>query len=489
MGVETEDVRYGRARLTVARSGSLLADDELGRALERHERGDAPAEEVAWAYVRTRTVDHSPSFAWKEARLGPLIELVTGVSDSPKLEAKTPAELITALTAERRRERGPEAPAEAEPSATPASATAPPVASEKPKPPPAPPKRRFGFLPRTWPARVALGLGVVLLVAMILGIRYYLNEVPDQLADDYRDDAQPATEKITDAMDRAFAAYDTYLDDSTLPRSQIQNADGIEEIKRRFLPLYDDTEEALDTGEKAIENAHKVIKKQRAEFDDVPSSPFLGEKAPVVEAEETIELSERYVIQAEKFLRNFERFIRFDRRALALRREEIEKLGGEQLSADASIEEVKASLNEDLVEAKQNLSGYQELEPHPDQEKLHDVQTELSAIAVDYLEDILAAYNALSIPQLRAADDEYIAEFRPLRDQESYFLALFASDSSLQKQSRAVERLGNRLEEHVAGLGTGDGEIVRPDRYRPPPPPAPRKPEGGSGGDEGQSQA
>lgn len=347
------------------------------------------------------------------------------------------------------------------------------------------------FLPKRTLWRVLLGVGLLLLVAAFFGVRYYLNDVPDQLADDYRKKALPATEKVTDALDRTFTAYDSYLDDSTLPRSETRNADEIAEIKRRFIPLYDDTEQALEFSARAIRDARRVLKKQRKEFRGVPSAPLLGDKDPVVEAKEAVGMSKNYLVQSERFLRNFDKFVRFEEEALALRREELEGLGGEELSPDASIEAVKASLTEDLAEAQKSREGYLDIKPHPDQEKLYDVYAELSTLGVDYLEDLLEAYENLSITQLRAADDEYLDAYKPLEDQASYLIGVFATNSSLQKQSRKLGRLGDDLEKTMAGLGTGDGELIRPDRARGPAPPLPRKP--GTGGedavDEGESRS
>jgi len=150
---------------------------------------------------------------------------------------------------------------------------------------------------------------------------------------------------------------------------------------------------------------------------------------------------------------------------------------------------VKASLSSDLAKAKESREGYLDIDPHPDQAKLYDVYIEESTIAVDYLEDLLQAYNDLSLPAIRAADDEYLDASKPLRDQGSYLIGVFASKSSLQKQSRKLGGLGDDLEKRVTGLGTGDGNIVRPDRFRKPVPPLPRPPNGGEGSrGDGQSQ-
>jgi hypothetical protein len=55
----------------------------LSKRVAAFRNGDATAEEVAWAFVRARIENHSPTFSWKKAELGRLIGLVTECSESP----------------------------------------------------------------------------------------------------------------------------------------------------------------------------------------------------------------------------------------------------------------------------------------------------------------------------------------------------------------------------------------------------------------------
>ena len=61
-------VRHGRARLTISRSGEM-SEGDLGPAIKRYEKGEIDAEDLAWAFVRTRVVRHTPSFNWDGANL------------------------------------------------------------------------------------------------------------------------------------------------------------------------------------------------------------------------------------------------------------------------------------------------------------------------------------------------------------------------------------------------------------------------------------
>jgi hypothetical protein len=91
--------RYGRAMLTILRSGGLglFGDQRLGQELAAFRTGKVSAEDVAWAFVRSRVESHSASFHFKDAELERLIGLVTYCSKSPHFKAKTAEELADEL--------------------------------------------------------------------------------------------------------------------------------------------------------------------------------------------------------------------------------------------------------------------------------------------------------------------------------------------------------------------------------------------------------
>lgn len=89
-------VRYGRARLTVARCGGLT-DGKLGAAIERFEQAQLDAEGLAWAFVSDRVVDHTPSFSWEGADLALLLDRIVAVSTDPKFHGSSIDEVAEAL--------------------------------------------------------------------------------------------------------------------------------------------------------------------------------------------------------------------------------------------------------------------------------------------------------------------------------------------------------------------------------------------------------
>jgi hypothetical protein len=97
-------IRYGRATLTVERTDGVLMT-VLSDLLAAYRKEEVSAEEVAWAFIKERVVEHSPTFRWEDTNLLKLLPRVTAVSLEPEIKAQTPEELIPELEALEAEER------------------------------------------------------------------------------------------------------------------------------------------------------------------------------------------------------------------------------------------------------------------------------------------------------------------------------------------------------------------------------------------------
>lgn len=97
-------VRYGRATLTVERSDGVLMT-ALSDLLRAHQKGEVSAEEVAWAFIKERTIKHSPTFSWEDIDLLKLLPRVTAATREPEIKAKSPEDLVPELEAFEAKER------------------------------------------------------------------------------------------------------------------------------------------------------------------------------------------------------------------------------------------------------------------------------------------------------------------------------------------------------------------------------------------------
>ncbi|GIK83207.1 MAG: hypothetical protein BroJett024_43120 [Alphaproteobacteria bacterium] len=84
--VRTTRFRYGRATLTIARSGNFLGG-KLRSDIDAFERDELSAPELCAALVRDRIRRYWPSFSFDEADPLRLLALVT---ESPKTPSSTP---------------------------------------------------------------------------------------------------------------------------------------------------------------------------------------------------------------------------------------------------------------------------------------------------------------------------------------------------------------------------------------------------------------
>ncbi len=98
-------VRYGRANLTIQKTGAVRFLTTIAEALSAQQRGEIDDQEVAWIFIKSRVTAHTPSFDWNRADLSKLLPLVTGVALEPEIKAKTPKELVPELEEITKREQ------------------------------------------------------------------------------------------------------------------------------------------------------------------------------------------------------------------------------------------------------------------------------------------------------------------------------------------------------------------------------------------------
>lgn len=103
-GARQEKVRYGRATLTVQCAVSVGLT-QTGEALSDYRGQQATAESVAWTFLKSQTVEHSPTFDWKRVDLAILLPRVTAAMRKPRMKARTADALISELEAVEARER------------------------------------------------------------------------------------------------------------------------------------------------------------------------------------------------------------------------------------------------------------------------------------------------------------------------------------------------------------------------------------------------
>ncbi len=336
--------------------------------------------------------------------------------------------------------------------------------------------------------RLIAGVIVLLLiVAGIVGYNLYFKQKPEDLANDYRKDAARGAEQITTSMDKVYDSFDDYLIASTIPVRKLRNVDNIDEYRRRLLPVFDDTEVALDAARKRLKEAREAIKRMAPELTETPSATFLDDSDPIQETESAARKGKDYLKRVERYLGSYGDFVAYGREDLDLRRRELEIVSQNEVSPDASLEEITASVEAELEETRALLKVRQELEPARDAEKLADNSIEGINITIDYLEETAAALAALDPARLDAASAELLDESKRVGRRDSELIAELSSDSGLSEAARSLSKRADDLQDAIAVVGSEGKERDEPPRRRPNPIPAPSEPKQGGSDSEDDS--
>lgn len=336
---------------------------------------------------------------------------------------------------------------------------------------------------------IAAAIAVGIVVAGYFGYDYYFNQKPVDLADEYRAEVRGATEAATSSMYATFVSFDRYLSESLIPTEELENVDDIDEYRRRVVPVINDADDALEDAGRKIKAARGALKRAGEKLRDTPTARFLEDSEPISETEAVARTSKDYIARAERFLRSYATFVEYSRDDLDLRLREIEIFSQNEVEPSASLEEVEASVAAELEETQALRKAREQLEPHPDAEKLYEQSVEYTNVNLDYLEQTDAALDALDVAALDAAFAELLEETKSLGRKDTGLFSKLSRSSGLTDATKSLTDRGDELENAIASLGEGgkrDGE-----RREPPitPIPVPPKDGGGDGGGDNPDES
>ena len=320
--------------------------------------------------------------------------------------------------------------------------------------------------------RAVTAAAVVALAILPFGAYWYFAQLPGRLADDYRARAQPSADRVADAMDEVYAAFDDYLDETHPSPRRFRNAEDFEEYKRRMLPIYDDYETALRRGGSAIASARGLIGQSQADLAPVPSELLLGATGPIGEVEEAKAQTGEYVTAATDYLADVEAYFDYERKGLRLARQVVRDTPSVARLESGDLDSLRDALEADLRDMRRFRRAVLRIQPPPDMERSHEVTVESVTVTVDLFDDLLAATEDLNrYAYLDALEDYARARYRVER-QEARVRQAFEANSGLQDDSIRLTEMANELEASIAALGSGTADDVKPrSRKRPPGPP------------------
>ena len=290
---------------------------------------------------------------------------------------------------------------------------------------------------------------VAIVVAVVLAAYWYLSTTPDRLTDEYRVDAAPAARAIDTSMNRVYEGFDEYLDDSRLPAGKLKGVDDLDEIRRRFVPLYRNTDQALARAEKRIKEARKTIEKERTALLEVPSATLAAgsEEAEAIAAD-----AKDYLKRADRFLTSFAAYADYARRDNELARRSTLTITDSGIEQARAPEEVRAAIEDQRNEFADIRRELERLRPHRDAEALHETNRDLTDVYVDYLDDAEQSLDDLDLLGLIRAEVQLLESNQRLSLKAQRQYLDFERNSGLQKATRGLTDRANELETAIAEL-------------------------------------
>jgi hypothetical protein len=309
---------------------------------------------------------------------------------------------------------------------------------------------------RSWKRRLLIfGLPLLVVIAAAAwGINYYLTSVPEQLADDYHEQAAPEFERVDESMDRVFDSFHRYVARSTISFDKLRGIDN-DEARDLLMPLYKKRDTDLKAAEKAIAEVRKRIKRAKPVLADTPSQTFLDDKDPMVATRQAKQAARDYFDRATRYLDSYSLFIRSEGRFTNLLRRRIVVLADQPDTRGLPAAEVIAVLNGTVDELEQIDADARQLDPHRDTTRIYREFRDGLNDYILYLEDVVTSWKTLDPGLYREANDRRREDFKNAERQEGNAYDEFRLDSGL---ANATRDLGPRADDVAEAISDTDFE-------------------------------
>jgi hypothetical protein len=163
--------------------------------------------------------------------------------------------------------------------------------------------------------RWVLVCGGILLLLLVSGaLAFYLTQIPDELANDYKDQAAPEQNRLRKAMQPVYGTFTAAtfgIDDRPLKKAknEQQFVRAIAKVTARELRQLRPARRAVDKAERALARADED------KLFDIPSAPLLDGRGKLPDTEAIAADERRYLARARRFLRDYDRLVSYEIRA------------------------------------------------------------------------------------------------------------------------------------------------------------------------------
>jgi hypothetical protein len=308
---------------------------------------------------------------------------------------------------------------------------------------------------------VAAAVGVLVVAA---GAYAYFAKAPERLADDYREDAGPAFEKVDESMYEVFSSFRSrYFRGLAIKELAAKRfEEDLSGLRRAYRHQYEADRASIARANKAIAEAEAAIEEAEPAMTEVDSWPLLGGRGELGDADEDASDSSEYLDQAREFMPQFRELIAYSKQTLAIEEEITNALLDESPGPDASLETFKAAVNGTLSRLGKAKANFKKLGKAPEVASAFNYATDEGLeLTIDFYEKVDTAFDQLDPGLL----DEANAQIKT--DVRLYGLKLFEEFDELQTDSGLTDSLDD-LEDAEDDLAERLGVDEGPESVVPP---------------------
>jgi hypothetical protein len=273
------------------------------------------------------------------------------------------------------------------------------------RPPPEP--RRRSAPP--WPILAAGTVGLVLIVGAIL----YFAQMPGRAADNYREDAGQAFERVDDSLFATFQSFRVrYFRGLAIRELQAKRLDeaNIGKVRRAFAHEYASDAQAIAKANAAIDASERAIDDAEPDLTHVDSPPLLAGKGDLGEAEDDADAAGAYLDDARDYLSEYRDLTAYASKSLAGERETSAAILDESPEdpESASLETFKQATGATLVRLRRVKRKFAAAgSGSEDATAFHKATGNGIDLTIDYYAKIQRAFNDLSVSLFDEANAEF----------------------------------------------------------------------------------
>jgi hypothetical protein len=324
----------------------------------------------------------------------------------------------------------------------------------------APEPQRRGLPP--WQAIAGASAAATFAVAGAI----YFTQAPGRLADDYRDRAAPAFERVDDSVYEAHQAFraDYFRGLAVEGFNKKRLGDDIGDLRRLVRRQYASDRDHISAARRAIAEAERTLDENEAAMSDVDAWPLLDGVGDLSDADDSAGDADAYAADVRDYLARFRELTDFAERTLEL--DEVLSdalLDDAEATGSSSFETAKAGIDRTLRRLQSARSKIEALEtPSGEGEAFLFGARRGAAILVEFYGEVQGAYENLSPGQLDSAVAAFDEDLKRFGRRVIIGFGELQSDSAI---SDAIDALDESEKELAEGLGADEGPGSEPAPY------------------------